>query len=238
MLTILLFALLAATAGAQPPKQALECEQIASQLADVLQKLPKDIYEADRMYAGKSFKYRFDTLKTRIEAEYKRLAESAGGKSLWLNELSYAGRTGNIFEPVNQQMADQVMLNSVKADTLQTTFLSCCMKWFKEKGLYKGRGYLPVRDSIYKSRRAPLLVYGQGMLSIIKREVQMLKENQHMMASAREEEKIQYYETQGWVLMRLSQLNGLLMQVVVTEAGQLVSACREDPKGCKQIENL
>lgn len=193
---------------------------------------PASINDAHKIYNEKKAQY--DTVEKIFTAAYRSLSDKMNKRSARLNSMAGFSAEGETisFAPPNSRMSDFFRSEWDKMDALERTFNSQ-VKSFYGKDLYQAKGYLPVWDSVYRSRRPALIRYRDGIVKLVQAEVAYLKENEKMFTQGTPEEKMQYVEAELSILQKLVLLRDKYTRVVTQDGAEKVQFCIDRPEACK-----
>ena len=226
------FAFLVCSANAKAQSR-LASEDVLKQVTVLTAQLPADIYRAHEQYSV--IKAQYDSLEKLLKAAYPALAGKMKMRSARLNSmagLNAEGATLLLVSP-NQKMTSFFQAEWEKMDNLERSFNQQTPSFFGSKELYKAKGYLLVWDSVYKHRLPVLVKYRDGIFKLVQTEVAYLKANEKMFTGSKEDERMQYVETELSILQKLVLLAAKYKKVVMDDGAEKVVFCKTYPSGCQ-----
>ena len=230
---LLLFSLSILMAAATTAQNKLASEDVLKQVTLLTAQLPADVHQAYAVYGVK--KQQFDSLENLLKQTYAALADKMKKRSAKLNSMAgYNEESATLLLlPPNQKMTGYFIAEWDKMDNLERTFNQQAPSFFGSKEMYKAKGYLTVWDSVYKQRLPALVKYRDAIFKLVQAEIAYLKANEKMFASSKEDERMQYVESELSVLQKLVLLGAKYKKVVIDDGMEKVSYCKTNPSACQ-----
>ena len=218
----------------QPAKAQteLESEALLPMVVRLTAALPLDIKEAHRR--KETLTATVDSIDKVLTAAYPALAHKVQRSSARLNAMANINEPNAKLSliPPNHKMADYFQSEWDKMDALERAYNKRVKTIEGLKALYKVKGYLPVWDSAYNSRRPALVAYRDGALKLVAAEISYLKANESMFRSKNVDERMQWVEAELSVLQKLVLLKGKLKKLVLDDGAEKVQFCIDSPGAC------